>query len=175
MQLHLKVLALKGSIPLTGHEDLSDVLPKEGSLIGYSPLAVSLEARSVDGAAQVEGQLDIDVELSCSRCLAPVSMHVEVPFHETFVKGEEKTVETDDEEDEDDVLYVTDDLIELKPYLAESVLFSLPYIPLCKEACKGLCPVCGTDRNEKDCGCRQEKIDPRMAGLADFFKKNESE
>ncbi len=165
-------MSSKGLLKLEGQEDLTDVLPKDGSLTGYGPLSVQLEARDVDGAAVVEGNLELDVELSCSRCLTAVHDHVEIPFHETFVKGEENAAEEPDEEDEDadDVLYVSGDRIELKPFLAESVMFSLPYIPLCKEDCKGLCPSCGTDRNERECGCRTDKIDPRLAGLADLFK-----
>ncbi|WP_141336515.1 DUF177 domain-containing protein [Paenibacillus sp. tmac-D7] len=174
MFIQLKELATKGSIRLEGQEDLTDNLPKTGSLLGYGPLQVRLEARDVEGAAEVDGELEIDVEQSCSRCLAPVAQHVTVPFHETFVKGEEKAIDEesdeDEEDDDDDVLYVTGDRIELKPYLAEAVMLSLPFIPLCKEDCKGLCPVCGTDRNERECGCKQEKVDPRLAGLADFFK-----
>lgn len=172
MFIHLKELATKGSIRLEGQENLTDNLPKTGSLLGYGPLQVQLEARYVDDAAEVDGELEIDVEQSCSRCLAPVAQHVTVPFHETFKKGEEKAIDEESEEDEgeDDVLYVSDDRIDLKPYLAESVMLSLPFIPLCNKDCKGLCPVCGNDRNERDCGCKQEKIDPRLAGLADFFK-----
>ncbi|WP_072334699.1 MULTISPECIES: DUF177 domain-containing protein [unclassified Paenibacillus] len=172
MFIHWKELATKGVLKLEGQEDLTSLLPTDGSLTGFGPLHVQLEARDVEGAAVVYGNLEIDVELSCSRCLTAVRDHVEIPFHETFVKGEENAANDSDEEDEeeDDVLYVSGDRIELAPFLAESVMFSLPYIPLCKEDCKGLCPSCGTDRNEKECGCRTDKIDPRLAGLADLFK-----
>lgn len=172
MFIHLKDLASKGTIRIEGTEDLTGILPKSGSLLGYGPLQVRLEARDKAGTAEVTGELDIDVEQSCSRCLSPVGQHLTIPFHETFVKGEEQELEEseDEEQDEEDVLYVSEDRFELKPYLAESVLMALPFIPLCSENCQGLCPVCGTNRNEKACECKAEKVDPRLAGLADFFK-----
>lgn len=171
MFIQLKDLAVKGLIQLEGTEDLTEVLPKSGSLLGYGPLHARLEARDRAGSAEVSGELEIDVEQACSRCLAPVAQHLTIPFHETFVKGEEPEEASDDEEEnEEDVLYVSEDRIELKPYLAESVMLAMPFIPLCSEDCQGLCPVCGTNRNEEACGCKQDKVDPRLAGLADFFK-----
>ncbi len=170
--IHLKDLAAKGTIRLEGTEDLTGFLPKSGSLLDYGPLHVRLEAQDQAGAAEVSGELEIDVEQACSRCLAPVAQHLTIPFHETFVKSEEKLLDAsdDEEENEEDVLYVSEDRIELKPYLVESVMLAVPFIPLCSEDCKGLCPVCGTNRNEQACGCHQDKVDPRLAGLADFFK-----
>ena len=172
MFIHLKDLAAKGSIRLEGQEDLSGLIAVSGDLLSFGQLQVQLEARSVEGAADVDGELAMDVEQSCSRCLTPVKTHVTVPFHETFVKGEEKAIDEEtDEDDEDAVLYVSEDRIDLKPYLAESVMLSLPFVPLCRKDCKGLCPSCGADRNERECGCKTDKVDPRLAGLANFFKQ----
>ncbi|MBP1156054.1 MULTISPECIES: DUF177 domain-containing protein [unclassified Paenibacillus] len=172
MFIHLKDLAAKGTMRLEGTEDLTEVLPKSGSLLGCGPLHVRLDAQNKAGGAEVSGELEIDVEQACSRCLAPVAEHLTIPFHETFVKGEEKALEASDDEEEnvEDVLYVSEDRIELEPYLVESVMLAMPFIPLCSEDCQGLCPVCGTNKNEQACGCKQDKVDPRLAGLADFFK-----
>ena len=41
---------------------------------------------------------------------------------------------------------------------------------LCGEDCKGICPVCGANRNEKDCGCDTVVLDPRMQKFQDVFK-----
>ena len=50
------------------------------------------------------------------------------------------------------------------------ILPSLPEKVLCREDCKGLCPMCGKNLNEGACGCRQEPSDPRMAQIQDIFK-----
>ncbi len=170
--IHLKDLAAKGTVRFHGTLDLHGALPVSGSLQDFGPLKVELEAHDVSGAADVSGELSIEVEQSCSRCLNPVHQSLTIPYHETFVKGEEPDEEAfeEDEESENDPVYVQDDRIELKPYLVESVMLHLPFVPLCSEACQGLCPVCGGNRNEQACGCKQDKVDPRLAGLADFFK-----
>jgi uncharacterized protein len=169
--IQLKDLAAKGTVRIDGTLDLTGALPVTGSLRSFGPLKVKLEAHDVSGAADVSGELAIEVEQACSRCLAPVHQSLTIPYHETFVKGEEPEEAESVDDEEQDIHYVQEDRIELKPYLAESVMLSMPFVPLCSEACQGLCPVCGTNRNEQTCGCKQDKVDPRLAGLADFFKE----
>jgi len=48
------------------------------------------------------------------------------------------------------------------------VILSVPMKPLCKEDCKGLCPVCGANLNYEDCGHTQEKVDPRLLKLKEL-------
>ncbi|WP_240762491.1 YceD family protein [Paenibacillus thalictri] len=148
--------------------DVTDVLKERGDLLGFSPLNVQLTARYIADAAQVDGELEMDVEMPCSRCLKPVHEHLTIPFHEAFVK---KDAEHKEEDEDSDFILVEEDKVDLTEYLIQDMLLSLPFVPLCDEDCKGLCPVCGVDRNETPCECRQEKIDPRLAGLADFFKQ----
>jgi DUF177 domain-containing protein len=55
--------------------------------------------------------------------------------------------------------------IDLTPLVREQVLLALADRPLCREECKGLCPHCGSNLNESDCGCSSEARDPRLAVL----------
>lgn len=169
MFIRLKELAKKAeTVHIDETIDLTDVLKNRNDLLSFGPLQVKLQARHNGEAAEVTGDLELDVEQPCSRCLEPVKQRLEIPFHETFALAADES-EPDDEED--DTIFVTDEKIELMPYLIENVLVALPYVPLCEEECLGLCPVCGENRNERDCGCKQDTTDPRLAGLADFFKQ----
>jgi uncharacterized protein len=56
--------------------------------------------------------------------------------------------------------------IDLDPIFREQILLALPSYPVCREECRGLCTVCGTNLNEKECGCVRHVPDPRWAGLA---------
>jgi uncharacterized protein len=150
--------------------DVSDVLKERNDVLDVGPLHVSLQAQHIEEAAEVTGQLSIYVEQPCARCLDPVKQTLIIPFHETFVHAADES-EMDSEDEDEDIHFVTNDKIELMPYLVENVLLDLPYVPLCDEACLGLCPICGTNRNDHACGCNQDKVDPRLAGLADFFKE----
>ena len=57
------------------------------------------------------------------------------------------------------------DEIDLLEGLQEQVVLSIPYRTLCRDTCKGLCPKCGTDLNQRDCQCREESRDPRFEAL----------
>ena len=60
--------------------------------------------------------------------------------------------------------------LDLDILIFDEVVPKLPSRVLCKEDCKGLCPVCGTNLNEKECGCDRTVADPRMAAIQDIFK-----
>ena len=55
--------------------------------------------------------------------------------------------------------------VELNDVLREFVLLSLPMQRLCRAECRGMCPVCGKNRNLSDCGCQPEPADDRWAAL----------
>jgi len=55
--------------------------------------------------------------------------------------------------------------VDLAPLVRDAVLLGLPPAPLCNEGCRGLCPVCGANRNENPCGCETSPPDPRWAAL----------
>jgi uncharacterized protein len=54
--------------------------------------------------------------------------------------------------------------------VVNEILVNWPTKVLCKEDCKGICPVCGKNRNLYDCGCDTVVLDPRMQQFQDVFK-----
>ncbi|CAM2899510.1 DUF177 domain-containing protein [Paenibacillus sediminis] len=150
--------------------DVSGIVQDRKDVTAISPLIVDLTATSsVQDIVQVQGKLSADVDMICSRCLKPVKEHISIDFHEQF-KQSDKAEELQEDEDED-INFVDEDIVDLRPYIEEYVLFHIPFAPVCEESCKGLCPSCGTNLNEHTCGCSTERIDPRLAGLKDFFNK----
>jgi uncharacterized protein len=169
MQIQLKELAQKGQEQhLILDMDLKAPFAGRKDILHYSPIHADLHASLDAGRLRVNGTLTVDVELSCSRCLSHVKQTIELPFEEVFAQ---KPVDENGQEMDEDIHLVTEDNIELEPYVIENVVIGLPYSILCDKACKGLCPTCGVNRNETSCTCVREKIDPRLAGLADFFNK----
>ena len=69
-----------------------------------------------------------------------------------------------DEEDMDVYSYQGEE-VDLEPLLREQVILAVPFAPLCREDCKGLCPVCGIDLNTGTCTCDRTPIDPRWSAL----------
>ncbi|WP_135547067.1 YceD family protein [Paenibacillus cymbidii] len=168
MQLNIKELTAKErQMAISMRVDLSNMLAGHQDVTGSGPLDVKLEARGVSGIARIDGELKLPLQLLCSRCLTPLEEELVIPFHERFTQQAELVRE----EDEENTHIVADAKVELTPYLEEAVWLALPYAPVCREDCLGLCPDCGTNRNERPCACHEQKRDPRLAGLADFFKE----
>ncbi len=106
---------------------------------------------SFDGeGVPVEGSFRAATQVSCSRCLKPLRYAVEFGFSEYFAK---------DPEQDEGIYPYTADVIELDTMLEDNIVMSLPMRFLCREDCKGLCPVCGRDLNEGECGCVPENGD----------------
>ena len=59
-------------------------------------------------------------------------------------------------------------MIDLEPVLRDAAMLDLPFIPLCREDCAGLCPTCGVNLNDDPDHGHDEAIDPRWAGLTDW-------
>jgi uncharacterized protein len=137
------------------------------------------------------------MEMTCSRCVEPFTVPVYANVRTRFVPPAEfakVTAETaasdgkltaDEEADEmsegdsDDAEEVVgiaeyrDDKIDLTEVVREQLYLALPMKPLCREDCKGLCPVCGVNRNRETCTCQETWVDPRMAALKQFKTRNE--
>jgi uncharacterized protein len=76
------------------------------------------------------------------------------------------------EEDDLTTAFYENDEIDLGHLMHEQFVLSLPMKPLCEEACKGLCPECGTNLNRGTCDCKPLWEDPRLAALRELRTKN---
>jgi uncharacterized protein len=119
------------------------------------------------GEIRVKGHLAVRMEADCDRCLEPAGVSIDSDF-ELFYRpvvegfGEETAIDGDEAE----MGFYQGDGLELDDVLREYVLLSLPMQRLCSEDCKGICPVCGQNRNmEKSCHCQTETADDRWAAL----------
>ncbi|WP_353683343.1 DUF177 domain-containing protein [Thermodesulfovibrio sp. 3907-1M] len=121
----------------------------------------------------VKGIVSGEVELQCSRCLReytmPIKTLVEVTYHPIEELNKEELMEL--KRDEMDIDFYRDGLIDTADIIRDQILLNIPMKPLCSENCKGLCPVCGTDLNESECGCVVKEIDPRMAVLQTLLRR----
>ena len=128
-----------------------------------SPVAIS--GKIVSRAGIVESQLYCKVSYVgvCDRCLKETVKDYTVEINRTIVVNLEN-------EENDDIAVVPDMQLNLEDFCYPDIVMSLPTKLLCKETCKGLCPTCGKDLNDGDCGCRVKEIDPRLAALAELLK-----
>jgi uncharacterized protein len=147
-----------------GHPDLKSL----------SPVRWRGEIRFVDPGYLLTATYSYQQTLSCQRCLEPLTEPVEqelsllllpgTPPHEPgeheLAEEELGVVEVDEEQE-----------VELRPLLLEQILLNVPMKPLCRAACKGICPQCGKDLNQGDCNCDKAEIDPRWEALKAFQER----
>jgi uncharacterized metal-binding protein YceD (DUF177 family) len=71
------------------------------------------------------------------------------------------------------VRVVEGDTVELDDIMVPELIMDMEMAVVCDEDCKGLCPKCGKDLNEGECGCNRKEVDPRLACLAALLEKPE--
>jgi uncharacterized protein len=104
----------------------------------------------------VQAKLHIGIQDECNRCLDPVSRDMEIEVEELYASHRMPDAE----------FFVGEDgILDLAPLLRAEVIIDSSHRVLCRPNCKGLCPECGANLNEGDCGCRDQDIDPRLAVL----------
>jgi uncharacterized protein len=170
--------------------NLSDVLTSEGrvitreiplemdsfangmgtySIIEKSPVTFTFSNIGVD-KARVEGRCRIVFAAVCDRCLAEVPVTLELSIDRTAVSPER---EADDEDtDADDRNFMDGYQLDTEALIYDEIIVNWPVKILCREDCKGVCPVCGQNLNERECGCDTFVPDPRMAAIKDIFNAN---
>jgi DUF177 domain-containing protein len=103
----------------------------------------------------VSGPLSATVTYRCARCLRSFTENLLLEVTELFAR---------DALDDDDEYPLVDGTIDLEPMVRDAVLLSMPFSPLCRRDCLGLCERCGGDRNLGECECPPQ-TDPRWAEL----------
>ena len=103
---------------------------------------------------------------ACDRCLTDVSFELPVSVDET-VEISDGQVVTDEEIGP--YSFVDGEDINIDELILNEILVNFPAKILCQDDCKGICPVCGNNRNIASCGCDDTVLDPRMAQFLDVF------
>lgn len=150
-----------GELRFEGETDLSQV-EFSGVHPVCGPVKTQGAARNVAGVVTVSYTVRYTQEIPCDLCLTPVRSEEELHSEQVAVRELHN-------EQEEDYLLVPDGLFDLDEAVYADVVLALPGKTLCREDCRGLCPVCGANRNETDCGCRPESGDPRWQSLRELL------
>jgi len=106
----------------------------------------------------VTGSATVEVRGECVRCLGEIADGLEVDIQELYVYP---GVESDD----DLACRLEGDLIDLEPLFRDEVVLDLPFQPLCRDDCSGLCAECGANLNDNPDHRHQLGLDPRWQAL----------
>lgn len=129
------------------------------------PLELDLRLESVIEGVLVSGSVRGRATGACVRCLEPVEEDLDVSVQELFAYADRAAHHQEVGADEDDDQRVLQgDLLDLEPVIRDSVVPALPFQPVCRPDCPGLCSECGA-RLADDPDHHHESIDPRWASL----------
>jgi uncharacterized protein len=115
-----KIVHLDGEISA---EELDFAKPDEMIQIN-EPLKYDLEVELSGTNLLVRGELHLTLDCQCVRCLRPFKYDIDLDPYDALVplEGEESAP-------------VSNDLVDLTPFLREDVLLSFPQHPLCEADC----------------------------------------
>lgn len=130
-----------------------------------SPVEFELRLEAVMEGVLVTGSVNAELVGECVRCLEEIHDEVVADFQELFVYEESDTATHPQDGEDDDVSRLEGDLIDLEPLLRDTVVLTLPFQPLCREDCPGLCIECGARLADDPGHQHEEPIDPRWAAL----------
>lgn len=128
-----------------------------------STVTVDVRLEAVMEGVLVTGTAAAALAGECARCLEPLEDHLVVDLQELYVYDDPETARGDDEDD--DVSRLQDDLVDLQPLLRDAVVLALPFQPLCREDCPGLCVECGARLADEPDHQHDGQVDPRWAAL----------
>ncbi|KAB2337401.1 DUF177 domain-containing protein [Cytobacillus depressus] len=146
---------------------MDEIKKLDPSIRAVSPMSITgrvdIDSAKVTFHLKIEGHLI----LPCSRTLVDVNFPINVETTETFlIKG--LNYETDEE-----VHQVKGDVIDLIPVIHEILLLEVPMQVFCEDSSEEGAPQSGHDWEVIQEQDKKEKIDPRLAGLAHFFDRND--
>ncbi len=151
------------------HERLSGTLP--GLRVGVAEVPpdadvdVTTTLEWVTDGLLASGSVSAPWRAECQRCLGAAAGRLDFEFRELFER-----------EPRDGESYrLGHDSIDMEPMVREQVGLELPLVPLCRDDCLGLCPLCGADLNHGPCGCDATVADPRWAALEGFLADPQTE
>ena len=102
------------------------------------------------------GELTSEIDCTCGRCLKTMHQSIRQPFEFFYETAGKEVIETIDD-------------------IREVLILEHPLSFVCKENCRGLCPECGVDRNEKECDCNVPENSSLFTSLKDIWMKRKKE
>lgn len=126
-----------------------------------SPVELELRLEAVVEGVLVTGDVHVSLAGQCGRCLDPISDELEIEVQELYLYPGM-------DEDDEEASRLEGELIDLEPLVRDEVVLDMPFMPLCREDCAGLCPTCGANLNAEPQHDHGGPADPRWESLTQW-------
>ena len=158
------------SVPQVGHVDIDGYSLGDHDFELPGGFDYDVVLTNAGEGILLTGILKAHVVGTCDRCLEPAEFDVagEVDEYYLFKAPDDAAEQVSEDEDGEeagvDYALVSDDsTVDITDALMGALLMDTPYVVLCKPDCKGLCPTCGANLNEGDCGCAKKREEEELA------------
>jgi uncharacterized protein len=141
---------------------IDDLATELAGLLADTPVTADLILESLEEGILVSGRLQGVLSLRCARCLTSFQQELTVEIRELFAPFPH--------EDSDEYPLEPEGFLDPDQMIRDVVGVELPFAPVCRPDCRGLCGRCGGDLNLGECTCVEPDIDPRWAGLGELFE-----
>lgn len=109
----------------------------------------------------VTGKVAAVLSLECDLCLKTFETKLDMELNEVY---------SENPSPEEECFELSDKTIDLEPAVVADILLNMPMRAVCSDNCKGLCPKCGHNLNDGDCGCDRGIVNPQFEKLLALFK-----
>jgi uncharacterized protein len=142
------------------------------------PVRVNITADYAQGDIAVRIELSCEFLVPCARCLENTRLAINCDMRYLFTMRHSRRTEDEGAGEEEDGYIDAIEIekfqteLDLSQYIWEAIILNLPEMVLCRDDCRGLCPVCGCRKNVRECGCMTDEADPRLGALKNFYDDN---
>ena len=148
---------------LSGEISDQDIL---GEPVSFDKAAMNGLFSAAGKSVLIHGQLETIAHARCAKCLGSAKVDLKVPFREIFVQ--------DGDPNDPDKFSFEGNWLDLSHLALSLAVLALPMRFICREDCKGLCPVCGGNLNKNLCTCQKELQQKHpFEALQQLLKKDE--
>ncbi len=109
----------------------------------------------------------LSLNIPCNRCLEDVETFFDIKLSKNLDFND---TDKDRIKELDEANYICGNNLDVDRMIYDEIVIEFPLRVLCKEDCKGLCKVCGANKNHETCNCDDTVLDPRMSVIRDIFK-----
>ena len=172
--MKLDLTELARTVGMHAEEKINEPCPPDLGLECSSNVVGDLKLDNTGSLLIVRGKIEAGVKLECSRCLIDFVMPVQAEIEEQFrieKVGDAFTILPLEEEESAEL--VKNNVLDVDELVRQNLLLGVPFQPLCKPECAGLCPTCGENLNVRQCGCPPAEIDSPFKALADLLEEEE--
>jgi uncharacterized protein len=164
-----KTVELSDEEPVEGYPTLL-ALQEAGECLFLAPLRIHLTIAREFDHIRVNGRVETSLRLDCARCLVEFRLNINSPYTIFYMRAAGLPQDEDVELAENDLISSTyeGDEIDFTSEIAEQIILEIPFKPLCREDCRGLCPNCGAELNVVECSCGRNDSNFTFSALKDL-------